>query len=57
MWLNDMDEGAALADIVCNYFHFGVHGNQAEWHHISTVDISPPNGIDPVWIVTAVKPI
>jgi len=46
-------DGAALAEVVCNYIHFGAPEG---WAHISCADISPsPDSGDPLWLVVATK--
>jgi SAM-dependent methyltransferase len=40
LWLRKIADGAALAEVVCNYLHFGAPGG---WAHVGCADISPRN--------------
>jgi predicted DsbA family dithiol-disulfide isomerase len=51
VWLEHIATGAGLMEVVSNFFHFS-----AEWQHINTIDVTPLDTGDPMWIVTAVKP-
>ena len=56
LWMRKVADGAALAEVVCNYLHFGALGG---WAHINCVDISPEEGAgqggDPLYLVVATK--
>ena len=50
LWSERGGDGTALAEVVCNYFHF----SHADWKHIASLDVSPlQNAADPMWAVTA----
>ncbi|CAK9095829.1 unnamed protein product [Durusdinium trenchii] len=53
LWASEPDDGEGHAHVVCRYFQ---HGPENGWEKIKTMDVSPRHG-DPVWIVTAVKPM
>ncbi|KAL1519792.1 hypothetical protein AB1Y20_023299 [Prymnesium parvum] len=58
LWLRKIADGAALAEVVCNYIHFGALDG---WSHISCANISPVDSTsgeclgDPLYIVIATK--
>ena len=53
LWMRKVADGAALAEVVCNYVHFGAPDG---WAHISCADISPSSDSgDPLWLVVATK--
>eukprot|EP00435_Cladocopium_sp_Y103_P052885 s193_g16.t1 len=53
LWAAEPDDGEGHAHAVCRYFQ---HGPEMGWEKLNTMDVSPRHG-DPVWIVTAVKPM
>lgn len=53
LWAAEPDDGEGHAHAVCRYFQ---HGPAKGWEKLNTMDVSPRHG-DPVWIVTAVKPM
>ncbi|KAL3898176.1 MAG: hypothetical protein SGPRY_012896 [Prymnesium sp.] len=54
LWLRKISDGAALAEVVCNYLHFGATDG---WAHISCADVSPQGSRsgDPLYLVVATK--
>jgi len=57
LWLRKIADGAALAEVVCNYLHFAAPSG---WAHITCADVSPraadksPLG-DPLYLVLGTK--
>ena len=52
VWLEHIDEGAALASLVCDFVHFAAPDG---WLAIQSLDVTPDGHGDPMWVVTAVK--
>eukprot|EP00927_Polykrikos_kofoidii_P001785 TRINITY_DN10696_c0_g1_i1.p1 TRINITY_DN10696_c0_g1~~TRINITY_DN10696_c0_g1_i1.p1 ORF type:complete len:1037 (+),score=82.84 TRINITY_DN10696_c0_g1_i1:67-3177(+) len=52
LWLDSVDEGLSLVNVVKDYFRFGPSKG---WSHINSLDVTQEDGEDPMWVVTAVK--